>query len=629
MAEQHSTESGEREFPRSPMVGWYDPMQLFSTALQTLLSKVFASRADYRLVEALGPEQPPFRYDDDPRFSEEIWIDYVADVGDGFNSTYAVALELGREEIRVRDGASEIALPRGRLLILGGDGVYPTASRAAYRLKLVKPYTNALPEEALSDEAERPHFFAIPGNHDWYDGLVGFVDLFCHRKTMGAWKLPQERSYFAILLPHRTWLLGVDIQLCADIDNRQLEYFLGLLGSAEGGAAPTGRRRDRIQPGDRVILCTAEPDWIPTTPEAERPENLIALEERLTAHGAAVILKLTGDHHHYRHHQSLELQPDGGRRHLIVAGGGGAFLHPTHIHDRARITHRGERFERTLVYPSLEDSERLGIENAWAFIARNPSFGMTTAAAYIVLSWVMPSPALESWEGPATLRHLLLQALVAVAEHTAALAWVAFILLGFVAFTDTSKRHYKWLGGLAHGAAHLTAALLISWLGVLVVRRVMAHLPGDSGGHLELLVRRLLQTAFVGGVGWFVGCLIMGLYLAISVRLFRRHWNEAYSSLKIEDYKNFLRMKLDASGLTIWAIGMDTVPRTKHWEWRRIDDRRHRWDVPAERRPTLRLIEEIRIPAAPGADPTGVDQADVSPRRRGAPRSRQGGASRS
>jgi len=41
----------------------------------------------------------------------------------------------------------------------------------------VGPYASALPEEDAPDEA-RPSLFAVPGNHDWYDGLGAFMGLF-------------------------------------------------------------------------------------------------------------------------------------------------------------------------------------------------------------------------------------------------------------------------------------------------------------------------------------------------------------------------------------------------------------------------------------------------------------------
>jgi len=59
-----------------------------------------------------------------------------------------------------------------------------------------------------------------------------------------------------------------------------------------------------------------------------------------------------------------------------------------------------------------------------------------------------------------------------------------------------------------------------------------------------------------------VGAFILGVYLFISIRIFGRHNNEAFSSLRIQDFKQWLRLRIDASGgLTIHAIAIDRVPR--------------------------------------------------------------------
>ena len=64
--------------------------------------------------------------------------------------------------------------------------------------------------------------------------------------------------------------------------------------------------------------------------------------------------------------------------------------------------------------------------------------------------------------------------------------------------------------------------------------------------------------------------MIVGLYLLISINVFSRHDNEAFSSLAIQDYKQFLRMKLDEDGtLTIFPIGIRRVPR--RWKKREGD----------------------------------------------------------
>lgn len=71
------------------------------------------------------------------------------------------------------------------------------------------------------------------------------------------------------------------------------------------------------------------------------------------------------------------------------------------------------------------------------------------------------------------------------------------------------------------------------------------------------------------GGGWFFGSMILGIYLLISLNGFKRHTNEAFSSLKIQDWKNFLRMKIGADGsLTIFAVGLRRVPR----KWKKIGE---------------------------------------------------------
>ena len=54
--------------------------------------------------------------------NEELWIDYVSDLGDGFNSTYTVAHLLAQPEVDVNGDK----LKRGNILVMGGDAVYPT-----------------------------------------------------------------------------------------------------------------------------------------------------------------------------------------------------------------------------------------------------------------------------------------------------------------------------------------------------------------------------------------------------------------------------------------------------------------------------------------------------------------------
>ena len=105
----------------------------------------------------------------------------------------------------------------------------------------------------------RSALLAIPGNHDWYDGLTNFVRIFCQDGFVGGWKTRQRRSYFAARLPHGWWLWGVDIQFDTYIDKPQLDYFR---------AAGAG-----MKAGDRVILATGKPSWMKVAPGRPVPDS--------------------------------------------------------------------------------------------------------------------------------------------------------------------------------------------------------------------------------------------------------------------------------------------------------------------------------------------------------------------
>jgi hypothetical protein len=237
---------------RPRMVRWFSPSLLLRTLAQVVLSGWFGRFSDRRLMIAAldksSPDEIRRQCDirDDAKADSEgaIWIDYVADVGDGFDSTYAIATLLARSELRI----GKDALPRGQVLIFGGDEVYPTASRENYRRSMQDPYGLAFPDAPR----DRPHplFFALPGNHDWYDGLVTFLALFCREKPLklGSWRSRQRRSYFAIRISDDWWIWGADIQLVEDVDQPQADYFKSVA---------TG-----MELGSKIILCSATPDGL-------------------------------------------------------------------------------------------------------------------------------------------------------------------------------------------------------------------------------------------------------------------------------------------------------------------------------------------------------------------------------
>ena len=85
-------------------------------------------------------------------------------------------------------------------------------------------------------------------------------------------------------------------------------------------------------------------------------------------------------------------------------------------------------------------------------------------------------------------------------------------------------------------------------------------------------MRVAMVAGLVGAGGWLVGSFLTGLYLLISLNVFGRHSEEAFSALRIQDYKNFLRLHIARDGtLTIYPIKLPRVPR--RWRAVRPDER--------------------------------------------------------
>src|SRR5215212_4640766 len=110
------------------MTGWFDPVLLIRTGIRAAVSTVFGRFADRREAIAAANAITPAPPDEKLNYSNHagaFWFDYLADTGDGWSSTYAMARLVSADSVTL--GGEDLA--RGRLLVLGGDQVYPSASR--------------------------------------------------------------------------------------------------------------------------------------------------------------------------------------------------------------------------------------------------------------------------------------------------------------------------------------------------------------------------------------------------------------------------------------------------------------------------------------------------------------------
>lgn len=551
------------------MTNWFSVSLLIKTGLRSALSLIFARFSDKRAILAAGDNAA--NYIDLWADKSSVSIDYVADLGDGWDSTYSIAWCLAQPALEVSIEKKETSLSRGGILVMGGDQVYPFAGDKEYYEKLVKPYKAALP---CAPEKIAPTVFAIPGNHDWYDGLTGFMRRFGQGSWLGGWKTQQTRSYFALKLPHGWWLWGIDTQLEAYIDKPQFDYFR--------------RAAEKMKKGDRVILCVAEPGWI-FAAEGNKTlqRNLNYLEEKIIApKGGEVRVTLAGDLHHFAHYQE---QVSNGKppRHKITCGGGGAFAHGTHhLPPTLNLNENGRERQYVLseeILPSAGDSKKMLAGNL-LFPFKHLSFAAFIGVGYLLYAWAIADTGVLSAlkQIPLTPTNLV-AAVQLFLQHTFNNFWaiVAFVVLfaGVIVFAKPNwkkpsigRKVLKWSAGFVHGVAHIKIIVLVLWFTTQWNAISLPPALPDWGS-----VAKFDVSVFV--LGGLLGGFVFGLYLLLSNLLLGFHRTEAFSALQNKDHKSFLRMEISKKELVIYPIGLRKTARD--WRWEENKSAYKSWVVPA------------------------------------------------
>src|SRR5262249_58900103 len=60
---------------------------------------------------------------------------------------------------------------------------------------------------------------------------------------------------------------------------------------------------------------------------------------------------------------------------------------------------------------------------------------------------------------------------------------------------------------------------------------------------------------------------IFGLYLLVTCRYCNMKHNDAFSTMRLDGYRHFLRFRIKGDEVTIFPVGLDAIP--KRHEWRR------------------------------------------------------------
>ncbi|AKT39668.1 hypothetical protein [Chondromyces crocatus] len=504
---------------------------------------------------------------------EDLWIDFVADTGDDVSVSAAVA-QLIFSTYEVEDEAGErLTLPRGHVLLFGGDTAYPVATELEINNRVIAPW-NAVLRRLPSDGASRV-LLGVPGNHDWYAGLDGFGRMFRARRgtidrASRVMPPPSEAAPPSYLGPPShtgplshpgplshaaprsrgpgevgdpeeregnighfiAWVEAFSVgTLVAKRPALPLEGYtpvqnasywalhlapgLSLWGPDRQLRAVDFQQRlffaeERAQdPSRGVVLCLADPVRAYFEPSRAGTDMLAALDVSMERDG---VLVLTGDTHHYCR------EVVGAGQH-VIAGGGGAFLHPARIQRRGFPTPAAE-------FPGQRASLALAMGIPFEVARGRSGFLVHFGIALLYVPTVLS--ALESGAPGLTM-----------ATATALVCWVIAWAIG------------GWRSGkaLSIGMLALPTAIGLGFLPVLA-----ASLLGPVVRGLGLPIWGGLLAITLVAVA--LGAFLFGAYLT-ALTLLGLEQHQAFSALAHPGYKHFVRLRVrrDGSAIDGWVLG--------------------------------------------------------------------------
>ncbi|MBX3187657.1 MAG: hypothetical protein KF819_11605 [Labilithrix sp.] len=494
------------------------------------------------LVEALG---------------RPVWIDFVADTGDDRDVSAGVGKMLA-STYEVDDGQGGTTfLPRGDVLVFGGDIAYPVATADEIYKRLVLPWNEQL-RRAFASSRKRV-VLGVPGNHDWYDGLDGFGRLFRRRvdepfraddkdttprlgkqlrKRTGRkvglvarqLHLDEVGGAFGLVLGFlrsvRAFFRGVGIKrrrrlvLRGYVPVQEASYFamplargLDLFGADRQLGRVDFRQRAffakwREEHPDRAVLFVAGDPALAYGMKNDPGVRMLGAC-RLNLERDRV-LYLAGDFHHYERrtvNRSLH----------VVAGGGGAFLHGTRIGPYPRGVS-----EPDVAYPDRAAARKL-VAQVPLKLAIGRAGGLVHLALALLASIVLG--ASKTGDSPLFMTSLTISALLALGLY-------------FVAHQGERRRFIALLA-VPFGVV----------LGLLpmFLRLSTASLPSMAGDPAVIVASA------------FGGSFVFGVYLMILAVLGLEH-QQAFTVLGHPGFKHFVRLCVHADGrVEAWTIGKDDV----------------------------------------------------------------------
>ena len=252
----------------------------------------------------------------------------AGDTGEGDASQYAVVPGL----LSQAEGVTAA--------VICSDVIYPSGETGDYRDKFYRPY-----------RALRLPILALPGNHDWYDGLHGFMSHLCGIEaaiaaprgdglrgwlTRALWRRPTATTEWDLEHMHR--LRSASEQVLSPpqpgpywaMDAGPLRFVAvdtGILGMVDADQGQWLRRVSFADDRPKVLL-TGKPLYVNNERHPCPITGRGTVDDVVRDASANYVAAIGGDIHNYQRYPVT--LPDGRQVQYVVSGGGGAFMHATH-----------------------------------------------------------------------------------------------------------------------------------------------------------------------------------------------------------------------------------------------------------------------------------------------------------
>jgi hypothetical protein len=181
---------------------------------------------------------------------------------------------------------------------------------------------------------------------------------------------------------------------------------------------------------------------------------------------------------------------------------------------------------------------------------------------YTLLVWLLET---RFWSGTEQLSERFLSVLQANNTITEALGRLFAMLpqspefalvviltaAGLVSFNTECSWRMKVFLGVVHTIFHLVGLCVTYWMAIEMTLWWHESINDLRFSFLWLLMSMLILGGGVGGT-------VFGLFLIVSNLFFRANLSNAFSAIRIANYKNLLRLHIDEGGtLTVHAIGLE------------------------------------------------------------------------